>query len=115
MRYLKKLSQYIMIFDKYDLMYFVSNIMPTQSIVSLGQVNRQTQEIVKTLILEKYANATRHVLNHFTSCRLQKIDDNVIYNKTIILLMRNNANKHQISKKYRSLIDEHFATYNDSS
>ena len=97
-----------MIFGEYDLMYILSNIMPMQSIVSLAQVNHQTQEIMKKLIIEKYANATRHVLNHFTSCRLQTMNDNVIYNKTIVLLMRS---QNRVPAKYKSLITEHFASF----
>ena len=98
-----------MIFDDYDLMYFLSTIMPIQSIISLAQVCRQSQRIVKQLLLEKYSIATQHILDHFTSCRLQKINDDVIYNKTIILQMRSQSNKFGITKKYRSLIDEKFA------
>ena len=96
-----------MIFGEYDLMYLLSNIMPVQSIVSLAQLNRQTQEIVKKLIMEEYANATRHVLNQFTSCRLQTINDDVVYKKTLILLMQS---QNHVSVKHKSLIHEHFTS-----
>jgi hypothetical protein len=97
-----------MIFGEYDLMYFLSKILPVQSIVSLAQIDHQTQEIVKKLIMEKYANATRYVLNRFTSCRLQTINDNVVYEKTILLLLQS---QNRTSGKYKSLIHEYFTSH----